>query len=395
MAIFNQIGGISISSIGGALGGPLSKLFKTDVGASIYQYPENLTIDPTRQHWVQFVVFNTQPTTFTPSTETRSDSTALSEGGGGNGGGLLGGLESGLKSIFGATENFLGKFSQGGGAFLGDTSGGQIATIINLYMPDTLSVSYNNNYDQVQASSTLGVIGRTLEAAAAVDKKAQKEKLEFTSAAKSAASSTPIALEAAAEAAGKLLGSSDATGLALGAYGYAVNPQLQMVYQGIDFRTFQLEFLMTPKSPSEADMISKIVNAFVYSSTPTVTGAGNLYFVPPSKYEVSFRMATSGPAGGFLNSLLSAGNSLIPGFPLGNAVAGALGIGPSGANMQGVENTRLMKFGRSILKNVSVDYAPNGWVAHSAGVPLQTRLTLEFQEIEILHRGRMLGGEVR
>ena len=35
---------------------------------------------------------------------------------------------------------------------------------------------------------------------------------------------------------------------------------------------------------------------------------------------------------------------------------------------------------------MSVDYAPNGWIAYSDGSPIQTRLTLSFKETDIMHR---------
>ena len=58
----------------------------------------------------------------------------------------------------------------------------------------------------------------------------------------------------------------------------------------------------------------------------------------------------------------------------------------------GVENTNVPKFKTSVIKNVDVNYAPNGWSTHSDGSPVQTILTLDFQEIYLVDRKDIQGG---
>ena len=113
-----------------------------------------------------------------------------------------------------------------------------------------------------------------------------------------------------------------------------------------------------------------------------------MYFTPPSQFEISFHMAKTGSLSGLGALLQKAGNSIIPGVPLGDAT----GVG--GVNAK-ADNDRLYKVGRCVLNNVSVDYAPNGWAAFDGGAPVQTTLRLEFTEMEILDRSRMAAGEVR
>ena len=44
------------------------------------------------------------------------------------------------------------------------------------------------------------------------------------------------------------------------------------------------------------------------------------------------------------------------------------------------------------LKNVDVNYAPNGWSAYRDGAPVQTTLTLGFEEIVLIDRDKVEQG---
>ena len=50
------------------------------------------------------------------------------------------------------------------------------------------------------------------------------------------------------------------------------------------------------------------------------------------------------------------------------------------------QNPFMQKFGESVIENVSVDYAPNGFATFNDGSPVQIRLTLQFKETNILTR---------
>ena len=38
---------------------------------------------------------------------------------------------------------------------------------------------------------------------------------------------------------------------------------------------------------------------------------------------------------------------------------------------------------RSVIENIDVNYAPNGWAAHEDGAPVQTTITIQFKEMLI------------
>ena len=168
-----------------------------------------------------------------------------------------------------------------------------------------------------------------------------------------------------------------------------INPQIQMLYRGNGFRKFQFEFILTAKSKEESDQISAICNAFIFASSPSVSSASGMFFIPPSVFNIKLMMSKNTNLSGISAMLQKAGNNLVPGLDLGTKIGSAMG----GSSAE--ENTRLFKTGDCVLEDVIVDYAPDGWAAHSGGAPLQTRLTLQFSEIHIVQRERLLKGEIR
>jgi hypothetical protein len=139
--------------------------------------------------------------------------------------------------------------------------------------------------------------------------------------------------------------------------GYTSNPQLQMIYRGSPFRQFSLEFLFTPSNKFEAEIVKHIIFLFKYYAAPTV-GVGQkskdaMFLTPPALFEIKFMR------------------------------------GPN-------ENLNLPKYTDCVLEDISVDYAPNGFAAHEDdGAPVQTQLTLTFQEVEIVDRTRLSAGQTQ
>ena len=191
------------------------------------------------------------------------------------------------------------------------TPTGNANDTITLYMPDNAEFSYAASYNQVGL----------LEAAASV----------------------PI-LGAIPNAILSTMNNSAAR-VAMNSMGYVFNPQEQVLFEGISFRTFSMSFTLTPFSRTEASDISNIIKTFRKNAAPTIqTGGAGFFFVPPSIFEVSFLY-------------------------------------------NGTENPNINKLKRCVLTDVNVNYAPNGtWSTHDDGSPIQTGLTLSFKEIELVDR---------
>ena len=358
MAIFTQIGGISTGSITNVLKGPLAALFGKKGTITQYQYPEDLTADPSRMHFIKFDIYNITPVSFGTNECTTDNPSGITV------------VEKLSKS---AALGSTGQINKALSPEKRTTN-----TSISLFMPDTLNMTYNSSW----SGSPLPAAFKIAEVAGSLLDSIKQGK-SFSDAFANAGGAATIAAATASS-----VGVSDTiTSLGLKPVGLAMNPQVQMLYHGNDFRDFQFEFILTSKSKEEADQISAICNAFVYASSPSLDRS-SLFFIPPSIFNISLRMAKKSNLSGLSAMLQKAGNSLVPGLNIGSKIGSAMGGDSS------TENTRLFKVGDCVLKDVIVDYAPNGWAAHTDGAPLQTRLTLQFAETQVVHRDRF-NGEIR
>ena len=191
---------------------------------------------------------------------------------------------------------------------------GRILSTIELYMPDsmdfTLGVNYDNTTSATQQLESLPLLGK---GAAAVNSALKNSTVE----------------------------------LALRKFGYAVNPQLQLIFQNIDFRDYSMSFVFSPNSKEEAKNIKEIIKLFRgYAAPEIVRNTKGMFYRPPAYFEVSFYS-------------------------------------------NGAENTKINKIKRSVIKSVDVNYAPSGWAAHSDGAPVQTTMTLGLQEIVLIDRNEI------
>jgi len=352
MAIFTQIGGISTSSITNVLSGPLGSLFKKKTGLTSYQYPDDLTNDPSRMHFIKFDISNIDPVR----------------------------LENVFNNVTQSASNIVNKTETVQMQF--ERQKKSTTTSISLYMPDTLNISYDNMYDAEHMPSGFKILEKGAELAQAA-KQGYDSSGKDWSKLKAIAGNDPFILDYAVRESGLI--SDTGADLILKSQGYAINPQVQMLYRGNGFRKFQFEFIMTAKSQSESDQISAICNTFVYASSPSLDKGSGMFFVPPSIFNIKLMMSKNTDLSGFTSMLQKAGNSLIPGVNLGSI----------GGGSSAEENARLFKVGDCVLENVTVDYAPGGWAAHPGGAPIQTRLTLNFSEIHIINRDRLKSGDVR
>ena len=352
ISIPTSIGGVAIP--GGLISGPLGALFGNSKKSQLLQYPSDLASNPARAHSVQITVKQTEAVNTSEKVNTIID-------------------------------NFTNGITQNVQATLKPKQDKVVATIA-LYMPDTLNMSYSSDYQDFSLTDSLGVggkIGQTLLDAY----EGAKGGGGFKEGAKNLANGG-AGLEVVGAALDKYGGTKDAGDVLLRATGKAVNPQMQLMYKGISLRTFQLDFVFTPKTKQEAAAVKNIIQVFTENFVPELAGAakGNegQYFVMPSVFDIQFKFA------GNDNAISSVINSV-----LGNLGSIGSAIAPLLPGNKGKENENLYKVGTSVLTDMSVDYAPNGWASYSDGVPVQTKLSLSFKEMDIMHRARVKSGEVR
>jgi hypothetical protein len=332
VSIPSSIGGISIPGITNTAGGPLAALFGNSNSLINLQYPRNLTSD-TLGHWIKFTALQTtQPNAVIANA-------------------LNGELQATVKAagnLIDTTTTQIGNFFNGAkssdslNVTMQDKNSQQVA-VIALYMPDTVSFQYAAEY----GSTSLTNMGVQL-AGAAADKFGRSKRDKNTGKEKT------TAIGAIASIGEGVFGNagtgSDIAKLALRTQGLAFNPQLQMLFDGITFRSYQLAFTFTPYSAEEAETVKKIIQTFRQYAAPEIrSGAGGLFFNVPCSFNVEFFF-------------------------------------------KGKINSNITRVAESVIKGIDVNYAPNGWAAHNNGAPVQTTMTLDMQEIAIIDRKKIIEG---
>jgi hypothetical protein len=349
-----------------SVAGPL-KALEEYAGLSILRYPEDLAPisksgKNNKNHWVTFTIKDIDPAEIGSGNTAQNPTVIVTNSG--TGGAVLTGAATalgtgnaleGLKT--GVTAGIINALIPSKGLSISPQTK-EVKSVISLYMPDTLTSSYDANYEEMSLASDLGTLLPTLRAIG------------------SAGEGNEGLIQSILEGKGNQLGSdpsviSAATGLLqtggidipgvdvanLGtllqrAEGYAINPQVQMIYRGTNLRSFNLDFTLTPKSQSEAARINDIIQQFRFYSLPTLgqkignvtnSTTNSMYLIPPSIFNIQF----------YVN---------------------------------GVESPYLAKYGDCILESVQVNQAPNGFAVFRDGSMVQTQLSLSFREMNILTR---------
>lgn len=356
--------------------GPLQELYNSEYNLNNLFYPRNLTSD-TRGHYIIFYINVAQNSQYltgdnyvvpTFGNQSKSlDSTVVSSMGGRAGANYM--ASAGSTNIGVINVPLPGADNNQTIDLARKTK--RIKTAIALYMPDSVNVQYGANFQDSSLTSSLGLYGAvgqnlgTVKSAWENLKSGDYSNMNSTiSSVMNAIKSTGAAgFEATAQGVSMLPGmGSDIGDFIFHAAGYALNPQLEVLFKGVDLRTFQFDFVFAPHSRDEAVAVREIVQAFKFHAAPEVLpdlGKGR-YLIPPSEFDIDFMY-------------------------------------------KGSKNPNIHQVGTCVLKNVSVDYAPNGWATFGgedtdagfdggAGAPVQTKLSLTFQETEIVTKQRILEG---
>lgn len=127
------------------------------------------------------------------------------------------------------------------------------------------------------------------------------------------------------------------------------NPYLTMIFRGVNFRTFQFDFMLYPHSKKEAKEIDKIIKAFREASLPSKPD-GNPYFLKyPNEFEIEYKY-----------------------------------IDAMGGDK---ENKFLNKFKRCVITSINTDYTPTGMFSVMRdGFPSVISLSIGFSEIDLVLR---------
>jgi len=229
----------------------------------------------------------------------------------------------------------------------------RLKTAISMYMPTSVSAGYSTQYTDTE-------IG--IGAAAALDSGFydQMTSGDFGDAAASISKFLPdiaksIELKALG-AAGMIPGFQGIRELSEMRSGVIVAERMELAFKGIDKRTFQYEFKMSPKSQEEAKEIRSIINAFKLNMLPEFEGSDQhgRSLIVPNTFDIEYMW-------------------------------------------NGAQNNFLHKISTCVLSNMSVSYGGDKFKTH-AGIngdgapPIDTTLSLTFKEMELITREKASEG---
>jgi hypothetical protein len=361
ISIPTSVAGISIP---GAVNGPLNLLYGNKYDKTNYRFPRDVGSNPTRQHVILFTIKEPDPIQFgtvlqqtgeavtdLAKTAGRAAITASTQFAAGQNQQAINTLGTAANEAQPAAE----KFAEGVNSLTNPKLNRKNGDSIALYIPDTVNVTYSADYnDKFSLTDALGKPYFLAQGAVSLYNTFKNFMNEPVVNTINKAGNDPFVVKKIAEVLSSSRLGTNLTDIALNKSGFALNPQVQVLFEGIGFRNFQFDFLLTPYSQEESDTIKKIIEKFKYASAPEINRNGvfsqGLFMQIPNTFEIEFLY-------------------------------------------KGARNTNVHRIGESVLTNVNVDYAGAGsWATHNDGSPVQIRLTLQFTETIIIDKNKIKEG---
>ena len=136
--------------------------------------------------------------------------------------------------------------------------------------------------------------------------------------------------------------------------GDVVNPNAELVFKSVPFRTFNFPFEFAPKNVKEKDDVQKILSMFKFHMMPELGGAAKGYLSAPSEFQITYMYREEA-------------------------------------------NTYIPQISRCALTDMNVDYSPEGVFTTFRGdvrgaAPVLTKMELSFTEMEIMTKETIAAG---
>ena len=220
---------------------------------------------------------------------------------------------------------------------------------IAMYMPAQVSVSQDLQYEDTDIGALAGLIntvGTDFNRTGSFEKTYQNlvETNQIQDAGVKALQTTLDAVAPGAKAAVEIEA------------GKVISNRMEMVFKGLGKRSFSFQFTLMPKSENEANIAKAIVDNFRFYSAPSFEGdvSSSRTFIVPATFDIEYRIN------------------------------------------QGIKNSYLNRISTCVLEKVDVSYGgervaffrPNT----EGAPPVQTSITLNFKELEVITRERIAAG---
>ena len=230
----------------------------------------------------------------------------------------------------------------------------RLDTAIALYMPPTVNVSYTANYTDTEIGALAATVGEMLDKGTATKDKIRKLTSDDTK-----DEMVDAATKALLAVAGGVPGAQGARELFEMQKGFIMTNRMELAFKGLPKRGFQYTFKMIPKSEEEANEIKHIVDAFKINMLPEGMSVDD--------------------KSGFTGKRLKIPNT----FDIKYMYVGK-------------ENEYLHKISTCVLESMNISYGGDRFKAfdgNSRGAPpVETTMTLNFKEMELITRQRAQEG---
>lgn len=212
----------------------------------------------------------------------------------------------------------------------------RILETITLYVPNSLNVRYGMEY------TTQDMLGMTALANVGEDiAKFQGRQGSAMNALGGAGS---------ALAAGVLNNTGQVGAFQSAASGLAGNPKKEQVFQNVEFRTFNFNYVFAPRNAAESEQVKQIIKTFKLHMHPEFKDDNGYLFLYPSEFDIYYYQ----------------GNE---------------------------ENMNLPRYTSCVLREMNVNYTPNNqFNTFGDGSPTQIEVNLVFSELAILTKDQIEDG---
>lgn len=200
----------------------------------------------------------------------------------------------------------------------------RLKEVIALYVDGPPTVRYGMNYTNKDLGSLAGLLGGAIG-----------DTMNTLTSSESAAA---IGLQAA-----KLPGMFSGVDISTAAQknaGVSLNPFKEVIFESVDFRTFQFKYRFFPRSPEESRRVKDIISLFKYHMHPEMSN-NKLFYIYPSEFIITY----------YYNN---------------------------------ERNDYFHRFANCVLEQMDVSYGGEQFSSFSDGSPTEINMSLTFRETELL-----------
>lgn len=232
----------------------------------------------------------------------------------------------------------VGALTLGAAASIGGTTTREqkrLTTAIALHVPNQVNVKYSTSWEATDTADLYMTSAVGSEALKAIT-------LDNNS------NLTGVGKEVAANIG---LSTGKNAGAVSAATGLAPNPRKELVFKGVDYRTFQFDYDFFPRDEIEAKKVESIINAFKFHMQPEFKDSNSFLYLYPSEFDITYYTG------------------------------------------HGTENLHLNRHTSCVLTDLSINYTPNGhFTTFANGMPTQIKMSLTFKELTTMSKELIIKG---